>query len=309
MIPTKPTASPASPVASVAPPAVAPTSGGTSRAHDSFPSGYSRRLLGFAAALACLGGLALSIDLPVARWFKDHRPPSELMRLLNFSEVFAHGTGVAVILLAATVLDRSLAAPIRRPQTWRANNPDESRNRSPSGTGATPKPSRGWQLDSLFRADVGRLVAAAYTGGLIVDVIKALVDRVRPRAADLVNAASALATFGEQATAGLVARGFSSHSDFNSFPSGHSATAAGLAAALAWKYPHGGMLFAVLAGLGATQRVATLAHYPSDVLLGLALGLLGAAMFLGKAPTGGVADAAVDSAARAGVKGNATGDP
>ena len=34
----------------------------------------------------------------------------------------------------------------------------------------------------------------------------------------------------------------------------------------------------------AAQRVATSAHYPSDVLLGAALGLIGAAMFLGKAP-------------------------
>jgi hypothetical protein len=48
---------------------------------------------------------------------------------------------------------------------------------------------------------------------------------------------------------------------------------------------------------------------PDVVLLGLALGLAGAAMFLGKTPTGGHPDAAVDSAARAGVKGNATGGP
>lgn len=228
---------------------------------------YRRRLLGLAAALAFLGGLALAIDLPVARWFKAHRPPSEVMRLLNFSEVFAHGTGVAVILLVAAVLDHSLLPG------------------SLSAPSSLTTAGRRHTFRRLWTAGLGRLIAAAYTGGLLVDVIKALVDRVRPRAADLANAASALATFGEQATAGLVARGFSTNSDFNSFPSGHSATAAGLAAALAWKYPRGRWLFATLAALGVMQRVATLAHYPSDVLLGAALGVAGAALFLGKSAT------------------------
>ena len=62
-------------------------------------------------------------------------------------------------------------------------------------------------------------------------------------------------------------------------------TAAGLAAALAWKYPRGRWLFATLAMLGVMQRVATLAHYPSDALLGAALGVAGAALFLGKSAT------------------------
>jgi len=269
---------------------------------------YRRRLLGLAAALAALGGLAFSIDLPVARWFKAHRLPSEVMRLLNFSEVFAHGTGVAVILIAAIALDRSLVDRSTRVGSRVGGTGHERQGHDRQGDGrelshadagqatargvgdaAIAAPASRWHLLRQFwSSSLGRLIAAAYAGGLLVDVVKALVDRVRPRAADLATAASALATFGEQATAGLVARGFSSNSDFNSFPSGHSATAAGLAAALAWRYPRGGWLFALLAALGAMQRVATLAHYPSDACLGAALGLLGAAIFLGPSSTGAV---------------------
>ena len=207
-------------------------------------------------ALAALASLALFIDLDVARWCKAGHLPGELKRLLNFAEVFAHGMGVAVILVAAVALDPSLSPAIA----------GDGRR-----AGAFGRLRRG--------SDLLRMIAAAVAGGIMVDVIKALVDRVRPRAADLTAVASAIATFGTQA-----AERITSHSDVNSFPSGHAAMAAGLAAALSWKYPRGSWLFLALAIAAAAQRVATSAHYPSDVLLGAALGLIGAAMFLGKAP-------------------------
>ena len=222
---------------------------------------FRHRLLTIATTLGCLGSLALAIDLPVARWFKGHRPPSEINRFLNFSEAFAHGTGVAVILLVATALDPSLTAGWRAPRR---------------------SPSRSWSMlgERVRRTELCRVIAAAYGGGLVVDVIKAVVDRVRPRAADLQGTVSALATFSEQAATWAREQGATSASDFNSFPSGHSATAAGLAAALAWKYPRGAWVFAALAAAGAAQRVVSLAHYPSDACLGAAIGLATAAMFL-----------------------------
>jgi len=67
-----------------------------------------RRLIGGAAVLACLGIAALAIDVPVATWMRTHRPPREITRLLNFSEAFAHGTGVAVFLIAVVAIDPSL---------------------------------------------------------------------------------------------------------------------------------------------------------------------------------------------------------
>ena len=87
---------------------------------------------------------------------------------------------------------------------------------------------------------------------------------------------SALGTFGETALA-VPNRHLS---DIMSFPSGHSAVAAGLAATLCWRYPHGLPVFATFAVLAATQRVVTSQHYPSDVAIGAAFGLLGAASVL-----------------------------
>jgi membrane-associated phospholipid phosphatase len=223
------------------------------------PVSRRTRLLATAVALACLGGLALAVDLDVARWCKAGHIPREVMRFLNFSEVFAHGIGVAVILLAAAVLDPSLA-----------------------GRRATPR-VRGFPISvSFISPDFVRMAVTAFAGGIMANVVKeTLVDRVRPRAADLTAAASALATFGNSLAAQIT-----SHSDANSFPSGHAATAAGLAAALSWKYPRATWFFVTLAAAAAAQRVASSAHYPSDVLFGAAVGLVGAACFIGAATPG-----------------------
>lgn len=204
-----------------------------------------RSLVATAIFLACLGGMALFVDLPVARWCKAGHVPDEIRRFLNFSEVFGHGFGVATILLSAAVLDPSLGG-------WRS----------------APR-FLGLPVSRFFV----QMVATTFAGGILANVIKAtLVDRVRPRAADLSAAASALATFGDS-----VAATIASHSDVNSFPSGHAATAAGLAAALSAKYPRGRFLFGFLATAAAAQRVSSSAHYPSDVLMGAAIGLACAA--------------------------------
>jgi membrane-associated phospholipid phosphatase len=223
------------------------------------------RLIGAALALACLGGLALSIDLDVARWCKAGHIPKEIMRFLNFSEVVAHGIGVATLLLTAAVLDPSLGG--RRPR-W----------------GHLP-----------VSKDFVRMTVTAFAGGVLANVIKeTLFDRVRPRAADLTAAASAFATFGDSLAATIT-----SHSDANSFPSGHAATAAGFAAALSWKYPRGRWLFVALAMAAAAQRVASSAHYPSDVLFGAAVGLVCAAIVLGAStPADCTANCSLDQPSR-----------
>lgn len=197
-------------------------------------------LLGIAAGLACLGGLALAVDLPVARWFRTARPPGEVVRLLNFAEVFAHGLGAAALLAVAAGLDPTL---------------------------------RGFRRGG----DLPRMVATAFTGGLLADLVKASVVRVRPRAADLTNLASVLGTFGD----GVLVSPPGSRTDIASFPSGHAAVAAGLAAALTWRYPRGAAVFATLALLASLQRIVVSAHYPSDVACGAAIGLVGAAACLG----------------------------
>lgn len=209
-----------------------------------------QRLVAAAIALACLGGVAFSVDLDVARWCKTGHIPKEILRFLNFSEVCGHGIGVATILLAAAAIDPTLSG-----------------RRALARVGGLP-----------ISRDFVRMVAAAFAGGIMANVIKATpLDRVRPRAADLSAVASALSTFGDS-----VATAIASHSDVNSFPSGHAATAAGLAAALSWRYPRGTWLFFLLAASAAAQRVATSAHYPSDVFMGAALGLACASAILGQ---------------------------
>lgn len=203
-------------------------------------------LLTVATGLVAVGAAAFSIDLPVAEWCKTHRLPGEIGRLINLLEISGHALGAALMLIAAVTLDPTLRLP------WFG------------------------RFGSSERA-CARMIAATYLGGLLVDLIKVSVARVRPHAADLTNLASAFGTFGDMSLAVQEPH----RADLMSFPSGHSAVAAGLAAALAWRYPHGWPLFAFLAAATATQRVVTSAHYPSDVACGAAVGLIAAACCLG----------------------------
>lgn len=218
-------------------------------ASSDVPDRYRIRLLVLAGACVVAGLLAFSIDLPVARWFaRQPSPlPGDVMKFLNLAEVFAHGLGVTALILTLLVSDPALALPLPG---------------RPSGA----------------RWNFLRLVAAAAVGGLVVDLVKACVERVRPNSADLSGLRSVLDTFG---VPGL---SFDRAARLMSFPSGHAAAAAGLAAALGWKYPRGRPAFAALAVLSAAQRVATSAHYPSDVCFGAAIGLAVAAALVGGRP-------------------------
>ncbi len=214
--------------------------------------GLSGRLL-VALGLAGVGGVLFVVDLPVARWCREHRLPGDLGRLIDLSEAFAHSLSVAVILIVTATLD-----PVLR-HVWRL-------------------PTARW--------DMARLVAATYAGGLVVDGLKLAFTRVRPRAANFAGVTSVLETFGTAiwplaATGGDALRAIGKSADLMSFPSGHAAVAAGLATALSWKYPHGTPAFVVLAAMAAAQRVFSSAHYPSDIAFGAACGVATAAVCLG----------------------------
>jgi membrane-associated phospholipid phosphatase len=217
---------------------------------------YQKKLLAIATVLLVVGMAAFSIDLPIAAWCKAGRLRGDVGRFVNLLEITGNSGGAAVILIAAVTLDRGLRLPLS------------------------------WHLTDGMQAFL-RMVAATYLGGLVVDVIKISVPRVRPQACDLAAVGAWIETFGSGARAAAA----TGDSVLRSFPSGHSAVAAGLAAALAWRYPHGWPLFAALAVATGFHRVITSAHYPSDVALGAAVGLIAAACCLGgpRPPGHGVA--------------------
>jgi membrane-associated phospholipid phosphatase len=74
--------------------------------------------------------------------------------------------------------------------------------------------------------------------------------------------------------------GFNKGSSFGSFPSAHTTAAFALASSLAWFYPGGRGLFMALALITAAQRVLHGAHYLSDVIAGMGIGVFSARMTL-----------------------------
>ena len=130
------------------------------------------------------------------------------------------------------------------------------------------------QLDPGRRWAIPRVLACALAAGVAADLLKMTVMRCRPYDLPFPFAGSVWETFGQWWP--LLSGG----SESQSFPSAHTATAVGLAAALIWLYPQGRLLFTVLAVLVGCQRVAVGAHYPSDVLVGAAVGCLVAALLL-----------------------------
>lgn len=65
----------------------------------------SRRLCYLAALFAICAALALPFDVPVASYFQRDNDWGAIHDLVKLAEVFAHGFGVACILLTAYVLD------------------------------------------------------------------------------------------------------------------------------------------------------------------------------------------------------------
>lgn len=91
------------------------------------------------------------------------------------------------------------------------------------------------------------LVSVASTN-LMVEGLKRLVNRTRPDGDTNRNNAS--------------------------FPSGHAATAAALAAVLTWRWRRAGIVFWVLALIVSFSRIYLNRHWLSDVIAGVGLGLL-----------------------------------
>jgi membrane-associated phospholipid phosphatase len=125
-----------------------------------------------------------------------------------------------------------------------------------------------------------RLFAYPIIAGLVANGTKLCLPRLRPRAlADLEIFQGAAPTGWDTfavffSLPGLAAVGDGSASVWQSFPSGHSATAMGLAIGLSRLYPQARWYFLALAAFTGLQRVVSSAHYPSDVLAGAAVAMI-----------------------------------
>lgn len=134
-------------------------------------------------------------------------------------------------------------------------------------------------IDRWRRWSLPRVLACTYGAGILADLFKPLMGRFRPYEFDFQGGVvQTFIGFAPALQSGDWSQLFNRH--IQSCPSGHSATAVGLAVVLASFYPHARWLFALLATLALAQRVEAGAHFFSDTLLGAALGALWAGLCL-----------------------------
>ena len=110
-----------------------------------------------------------------------------------------------------------------------------------------------------------RVIVASLGAGLIADIVKLCVWRDRPHSIDLSTATFSSTFHGALPFLSAGSRG-------QSFPSGHAATAIGLATIASLKYPRGRWLFLLIAAAAAVWRVIVHAHFPTDVAAGAMIG-------------------------------------
>lgn len=99
------------------------------------------------------------------------------------------------------------------------------------------------------------VIAAIVVSGVTVDVLKAILARLRP-----------MALFAETPQYGFAF--FKIGYKYNSFPSGHATTTLAVACALSLLYPRLRLLWFAVAAVVASSRVIVGAHFPGDVLAG-----------------------------------------
>lgn len=143
-----------------------------------------------------------------------------------------------------------------------------------------------WCLAPHQRIHLPRVAACGFVAGLVATGLKLVHARLRPLACppNVDEVAKTwrgwLPNFNEDL-------GQTYDYALQSFPSAHTATAAGFMIGLMWLYPRGRYLFIALAMLAGLQRVAFAAHWPSDVLFGAAIGVFLGGCFVLPGTVGG----------------------
>ncbi|MFO1046099.1 MAG: phosphatase PAP2 family protein [Planctomycetaceae bacterium] len=119
-------------------------------------------------------------------------------------------------------------------------------------------------LDPVRRRSPLPLLAGSLGAGMVANLAKLLVIRIRPREIEVLPETVWL-TFGGMWS-------ISGGNGSQSFPSAHTATAVGLAVMLSDYYPRGRWFFTMMAVLVGMQRIQCSAHFPSDVFAGAIVG-------------------------------------
>ena len=172
--------------------------------------------------------------------------PGDLRKAIGLSEVFAHGLGVAAIYLAILI---------------------------------SCEPKR--------RSKVAMAVLLTLTAGLLANGMKSMFVRIRPHSvnevvvqADSSAGEAANLAAGQEGEPPEVVKPSFWDARQRSFPSGHAATAWGLAIGLSYVFPRGKYFFGILAVIACFQRLTSGAHFPSDVLAGSAIAFLSSALLI-----------------------------
>ena len=205
------------------------------------PAAFSdERLQVLAVFLSIAGCVALAAsplvmiaDRVVSAAVRGGPMPGDLRKAIELSEAFAHGSGVAVILISVLLV-------CSRP-----------------------------------RKAIWTVILMTAASGITANVLKAVFVRARPYTydsqADLVTDVTGWEFLGS---------GNFWDASQRSFPSGHTATAWGLAIGLSLLLPRGRILFVCLAILATYQRLYSGAHFPSDTVAGFGVACLICGMVL-----------------------------
>ena len=192
------------------------------------------RLRRLAVGLLISGVVALAASAVIMNWdravshsVRAGHVPGDVRKAIELSEAFAHGSGVAAILI--TLL---LASQHRRAGIW-----------------------------------VVTLMTAL--SGLTANLLKAAFTRARPYTYDS----------GPQVVTDVTGWQFLGTESFwdasqRSFPSGHTATAWGLAFGLSLLFPRATLMFLFLAIMATYQRLYSGSHFPSDTVAGFGIACL-----------------------------------
>jgi len=115
----------------------------------------------------------------------------------------------------------------------------------------------GKYVNNRFYAAGRSLFAGLITAGMVVQILKHLIGRARPRL-----------------THDPVFIGPSFQSSYDSFPSGHTVMVFCLAYILSKHFPKYKIIFYLFAVTVGFDRIGDISHFPSDVLAGMVIGLL-----------------------------------